>query len=114
MEIRPAADADLDQVATIYAHEVRHGHATFDLEPPPREQWTAKLASDHPGDHFLVACEGDRVLGYAYSTAYRQRAAYTLTRETTVYLAHVIREVGHKFGRWIDVAWWQRSLGREE
>jgi L-amino acid N-acyltransferase YncA len=22
----------------------------------------------------------------------------------------IYREVGHKFGRWIDVAWWQRSL----
>jgi L-amino acid N-acyltransferase YncA len=25
-------------------------------------------------------------------------------------LVGVYREVGHKFGRWIDVAWWQRAL----
>lgn len=162
MEIRPAVDGDLDQVGAIYAHEVDHGHATFDLEPPPRSQWESKLASDHPGDHFLVAVgPDDRVLGFAYSGVHRSRAAYTHTRETTVYVARdaggqgvgrrlyddllarlveagvhtalagvalpndasealhgacgferlgVMREVGHKFGRWIDVAWWQKLL----
>lgn len=157
--IRDATDADLDAVAAIYAHEVATGYATFDTEPPPRSRWEAKLASTHPGDHFLVAVQGGRVMGFAYSGPYRERGAYTNTRETTIYLAPeaaghglgrrlyddllarldaagvrtvlagvalpndaseglhracgferlgVMREVGRKFDRWIDVAWWQR------
>ena len=161
VEIRTATDEDLDAVGAIYAAEVAHGSATFDTEPPPRGHWEAKLASTHPADHFLVAVAGASVVGFAYSGPYRERGAYTHTRETTVYLAtgvtgrgtgrrlydellrrvaaggaHVVmaavalpneaseglhracgyerlgvmREVGHKFGRWIDVAWWQRVL----
>jgi phosphinothricin acetyltransferase len=163
VEIRTATDEDLDAVGAIYAAEVAEGSATFDTEPPPRERWEAKLASTHPADHFLVAiavADGS-VVGFAYSGPYRERGAYTHTRETTVYVAAggagrgtgrllydellrrvaaggahtvmaaialpndaseglhracgyerlgVMREVGHKFGRWIDVAWWQRVL----
>ncbi|HJQ04758.1 MAG TPA: GNAT family N-acetyltransferase [Nocardioides sp.] len=159
--IRPATDADLDAVAAIYGREVVEGHATFDIAPPPRSAWEAKLASAHPGDLFLVAADGDRVVGFAYSSAYREKGAYAGTRETTIYLdpaaggrglgrrlydglldrmraagvhtalaclavpneasealhracgferVGVMREVGRKFDRWIDVAWWQRVL----
>ena len=160
-EVRSATEADVDAVAAIYAREVREGYATFDTEPPPRSRWTAKLAATHPGDHFLVAVDGDQVVGFAYSGPYRERGAYTHTRESTIYLdpaaagrgigralygelvdrvttsgVHtllaaialpndaseglhracgferlgVMREVGRKLDRWIDVAWWQLTL----
>ncbi len=159
--IRVAADDDLDAVAAIYAREVREGTATFDLRPPPRSKWEDLLASTHPGDHFLVAVEGDAVLGFAYSSQFRPKGAYDGTREVTIYLdpaasgrglgrtlyddllgrmaaagVHtalacialpndaseglhracgferqgVLREVGRKFDRWVDVVWWQRIL----
>jgi L-amino acid N-acyltransferase YncA len=161
VSVRPATESDLEAVAAIYAREVREGVATFDEEPPTRESWLAKLRSIDPGDHFLVAEADGRVLGYAYSTAYRTRTAYRHTRETTVYVAPdalgrgvgrnlyddllarlradgmrtalaaialpnpgsvalhesagyrpigVMREVGFKLGRWIDVGWWQLLL----
>ncbi|HWU22546.1 MAG TPA: GNAT family N-acetyltransferase [Nocardioides sp.] len=159
--IRAAADADLDAVAAIYDREVELGHATFDVAPPPRSSWETKLASAHPGDHFVVAELDGEVVGFAYSSAYREKGAYAGTRETTVYLrpeaagrglgrrlyddllgrlreagvhtalaclavpndasealhracgferVGVMREVGRKFDRWIDVTWWQRLL----
>jgi L-amino acid N-acyltransferase YncA len=161
MRIRPAQDADLDAVAAVYAHEVETSVSTFDLVPPPRGYWEARLTSTEPGDHLLVADEGGVVLGYAYSSAYRPRPAYVRTRETSVYLAagargrgigrllyddllarlaadrvHTVvalvalpndaslalhrtcgfaeiglmREVGHKHGRWVDTAWLQLML----
>ncbi|MFN8194179.1 MAG: N-acetyltransferase family protein [Nocardioidaceae bacterium] len=160
--IRPATESDLHAVADIYAREVRTGIATFDLEPPPLSYWRARLDSDEPGDHLLVA-EGDAVLGYAYSSAYRPRPAYHLTRETSIYLAEPARgrgvgrrlyddlltrleadgmhcavalvalpnpasealhrttgfrhlgtmtEVGRKFDRWVDTAWFELHLPR--
>jgi L-amino acid N-acyltransferase YncA len=85
--VRRAEPADLIAVAAIYGHSVRTSTATFDVENPPLSHWQAKLDSTAVGDHFLVACEDDEVLGFAYSGAFRSRPAYGRTRETTVYLA---------------------------
>jgi L-amino acid N-acyltransferase YncA len=94
MLIRPAQDADLDAVAAVYAHEVATSVSTFDLVPPPRGYWAARLTSTEPGDHLLVADDHGNVLGYAYSSAYRPRPAYVRTRETSVYLAEGARGRG--------------------
>jgi phosphinothricin acetyltransferase len=159
--VRPAADADLVGAAAIYDDEVRTGISTFDLEPPPVSYWSHHLESTEPGDHFLVADDRGDVVGFAYSSSYRPRPGYRLTRETSVYLAqrakgrglgrrmyddlldrvradgiHVVlalvaqpnpasdalhlacgfehlgtmREVGRKFDRWLDTAWYQKLL----
>ena len=86
-EIRPAVDADLDDLKAIYDLECLHGHATFHTEPMPRSLWEDRLGSPHPSDLMFVAVEGGQLLGGAWSTAYRDRAAYDATRETSVYLA---------------------------
>jgi len=84
--IRPAEPTDLAAVAAIYAHAVRTSVATFDVEEPPLAYWQAKLDSTAVGDHFLLACDDDEVLGFAYSGSFRPRPAYGRTRETSVYL----------------------------
>jgi phosphinothricin acetyltransferase len=92
---RAATEADLSDIAAIYSHEVEHSIATFDLEPPDRDYWLAKLAGNHPGDHLLVAVDSsDTVVGYAYSWSYRPRPAYSLTRETSIYLDKSVRGRG--------------------
>ena len=161
MTVREADEGDVAGIAAIYDEQVRTGISTFDLEPPPVSYWAARLASDDPGDHVLVDVEAGEVVGFAYSSAYRPRPGYRLTRETSVYLAerarrqgrarrlyddllprlaadgmHValalvalpnpasvalhercgfehlgtMREVGRKFDRWLDTAWYQRTL----
>lgn len=93
MRVRPAVPGDLQAIKAIYDHQVAHGIATFDLTAPPIDYWEARLASTEPGDHLLVAeAPGGEagaestVAGYAYSSAYRPRPAYHLTRETSVYV----------------------------
>lgn len=92
--VRPAEPADLDAVAAIYAHSVHTSVATFDVEEPPMSHWQAKLDSSAEGDHFLVACEGAEVLGFAYSGSFRPRQAYRRTRETSVYVAPDMKRQG--------------------
>ncbi|MGC4110351.1 MAG: GNAT family N-acetyltransferase [Nocardioides sp.] len=94
--VRPATADDLAGVAAIYDEQVRGGIATFDLEPPPVSHWERYLASSDPGDHFLVADDGD-VVGFASSSTYRPRPAYRLTREASVYVDHRAR--GRGLGR---------------
>ncbi len=85
--IRTATPADLPAIALVYNDAVRHSLATFDTEPRPPEHFADRVASTRPGDHVLVAEEAGGVVGFAYASTYRPRAAYDGTRETSVYLA---------------------------
>ncbi|MFX4271672.1 N-acetyltransferase family protein [Propionibacteriaceae bacterium Y1685] len=95
---RNAEERDLAAIVSIYNYAVENSHATFDLEPPDLDYWRARLDGNHPGDHLLVAVDGDDdVVGYAYSWSYRPRPAYDLTRETSIYIDRRFR--GHGIGR---------------
>lgn len=87
MQIRPADAADLPAITAIYAHHVRTGCASFELDPPTlvemRERFDGILAGSYP---YLVATDGAQVLGYAYANAYRARPAYRFTVEDSIYL----------------------------
>ncbi len=85
--IRPAAPADLDAVAAIYTHYVRHTVSTFEETPPPVEHWHLRLADlAARGLPFLVAEAAGRVVGYAYAAPWRPKPAYRHTAENSVYL----------------------------
>ena len=87
--IRGAAEADAAQIAAIYAHHVLHGTASYDTEPPSVEDIRDKirwvLASGWP---FLAAESGGEIVGYAYATQFRGRAAYRWTAENSIYVRH--------------------------
>lgn len=95
--IRPAAQGDVQALARIYGYAVRGSVATFDVTDPPLSSWQDKLANVGSGDRVLVVEDAATVVGYAYSTSFRPRAAYALTRETSVYLAP--EAVGRGLGR---------------
>lgn len=80
--------ADLPTIQAIYAHAVINGTASFELDPPDLAEMTRRFeALTTGGFPYLVAHEGDRVLGYAYAGAYRARPAYRGTLEDSVYIA---------------------------
>lgn len=88
VRIAPGAIGDLGSIAEIYHHYVRTSPATFEVEPRTEEAWRAWFDGfGERGRHrLLVARDGERVLGYASSSAFRARAAYAPTVETSVYL----------------------------
>jgi L-amino acid N-acyltransferase YncA len=95
--VRPSTDHDLSDIARIYCHHVLHGSATFELDPPSRDEMaerrSAILALGLP---YMVAEEHGVVAGYAYAGAYRPRPAYRFTVEDSVYVdpQHVGRGCG--------------------
>lgn len=163
-DIRPATSEDLRAITAIYAYAVRTGTATFELEPPGLAEMTERFGKLTEGGYpYLVAVQGQTVLGYAYAGPYRPRPAYRFTVENSVYFAPeaqrrgmgivllneliarstrsgfrqmiavigdsanagsiavhtragfeligVHRNVGFKFGRWLDTVMMQRALG---
>jgi len=95
---REAAEADLPAIARIHARYVTDTAATFDVEPLGvegwREKWQAACAADHP---WFVFEQGGEVLGFAIAGAFRPKASYRPTVETTIYLD--TGAVGHGAGR---------------
>lgn len=86
--IRDAAADDMAAVRAIYAHHVRHGLASFEIEPPDvAEMARRRQAIVGHGLPYLVAVADGRVLGYAYAGPYRPRPAYRFTLEDSVYIA---------------------------
>jgi L-amino acid N-acyltransferase YncA len=89
--VRPCFQQDLEFVQLIYAHHVLSGTGSFELEPPDieemTERWSRIVGNGWP---FMVASPASdlsRVMGFAYATQYRDRAAYERTFEVSVYAA---------------------------
>ncbi|GID95708.1 GNAT family N-acetyltransferase [Amorphoplanes digitatis] len=83
-----ARESDLESIAEIYGHYVRHSLATFDEVAPPVDAWRHKLEDVRArGLPFLVVRDAGAVLGFAYAAPFRPKPAYRYTVEDTVYVA---------------------------
>jgi phosphinothricin acetyltransferase len=93
--IRFATDADAAHLQAIYAPYVRDTVISFELEPPDVAEMAARV---HKAVAWLVAAdEAGVVLGYAYASKHKERAAYQWSVDVSVYL---------------DAAFHRRGLGR--
>ncbi len=95
MDIRPATDADLPEVQSIYAHHVLHGAGTFEEVPPSVEEMLERYhAIRDRGWSYLVMVDETGVLGYAYFNQLRERSAYRFTCENSIYVREDVRGQG--------------------
>jgi phosphinothricin acetyltransferase len=85
--IREVSEQDAGDIAAIYAHHVLHGTASYDMEPPSTDETLAKIRRIvGAGRPFIVAEQDGQVIGYAYATQFRDRAAYAWTCENSIYV----------------------------
>ncbi|WP_048647308.1 GNAT family N-acetyltransferase [Nitratireductor soli] len=85
---RPATPADISAITQIYAHAVTNGTASYELDPPDAADMLSRMrALTEKGYPFLVASDGEMVLGYAYAGPFRPRRAYRFMVEDSVYVA---------------------------
>jgi phosphinothricin acetyltransferase len=88
ISIRAATPADIPAITRIYAHAVRHGTASFELEPPNEAEMSRRMrALADGGFPYLVAEIDAAIAGYAYAGPYRARPAYRFSVENSVYVA---------------------------
>lgn len=83
-EVRPE---DTGSITAIYNEYVAHSVITFETEPVRKEEMRSRITgivSHFP--YFVYETEG-KIAGYCYAHAWKERAAYRHTLETTVYLA---------------------------
>ena len=159
--IRNASAKDSVEICRIYNYYVQNSIATFEdmpVTPTDMRNRITKTTSKFP---WLVSEMGENLIGFAYATDWKQRAAYKFTVESTIYIDHekagngfgkelynelismlkkfgfkqaigsialpneasvklheqlgykksgILRNVGLKFGQWIDVGYWQLEI----
>ena len=85
--LRAATAGDAEATAAIYAHHVRTGTASFEIEPPDtaemERRWRDVTSRGLP---YLVAVADGAVIGFAYAGPYRPRPAYRFTVEDSIYV----------------------------
>lgn len=82
MDIVDATADHAAAIAAIYAPNVATT-VSFETDPPDAVEFERRIGAHRP---WLVAVDGGMVVGYAYASAFKDRAAYRHTAETTVYV----------------------------
>lgn len=87
MRLRLATPDDAAAITEIYAPYVAASAVSFETEVPDESEMRGRIEAGAGRYPWIVAEEGKAVLGYAYASAFRARAAYRFSVETTVYVA---------------------------
>ncbi len=85
--IRPVTLDDAKRIAEIYNHYILNTTVTFEEQPLGVEEVGARIAKVTASYPWLVSEDGGHISGYAYATAWKERAAYRYTVESSIYLA---------------------------
>lgn len=86
MHIRIATLKDAPELLEIYAPYVEHTAITFEYSVPTLEDFTTRVGNTLQKYPYLVAEENGSILGYAYASAFKTRAAYAWSVETSIYV----------------------------
>lgn len=98
LRIRDVSLDDAAAIAAIYRPYVEDSRISFELSAPDAEEIARRVtAITRDGFPYVVVEENEVVLGYAYVTSFRARAAYNWCVENSVYVAqgHGRKGVGH-------------------
>lgn len=88
MLIRAADPArDAAACAAIYRPHVTDGWTSFELDPPDEAEMARRIADYSLSHRWLVAEAEGAVIGYAYGSPHRTRAAYASSCDVAVYVA---------------------------
>ena len=92
--IRTAAMDDAAALLAIYAPYVKENAITFEYEVPSLEEFQGRIAHTLRRYPYIVAVENGEILGYAYTSPFGERAAYSWSVETSIYLRQDVRGKG--------------------
>ena len=92
--IRTACVEDAREILNIYAYYVKNTAISFEYDVPMEIEFAGRIDNTLKRYPYLVAVEGERIIGYAYAGPLKGRAAYDWSVETTVYVVNEQRKSG--------------------
>ena len=92
--IRAASTADASSIRTIYAPVVERTIISFEEVAPTVDEMAERIETISRNYPYLIAEKGGVVVGYAYASQHRTRAAYRSSVDVTVYIATGVQRSG--------------------
>jgi len=92
--IRIASEDDAGDIAAIYAPFCRETPVSFETEAPTVDEMRRRIAKTLKSFPWLVCEDDGQVLGYAYASQHRERAAYRWSVDVSVYVREGHRRSG--------------------
>lgn len=86
MKIRVATVDDAKEILDIYKYYITDTAITFEYDVPTVEEFKGRISKTLEKYPYIV-CELDgKIVGYAYVSAFKERAAYDWSVETSIYV----------------------------
>jgi phosphinothricin acetyltransferase len=92
--IRLASERDAAQIQAIYSPIVSQTVTSFEMEPPTVDEMQRRISDTLAHFPWLVCEHQAQVLGYAYASKHRVRAAYQWSVDVSVYIHASARRMG--------------------
>ena len=92
--IRTLKEEDIGECLAIYNWYIANSPATFETEPLSPEAFQDRVHGIMKKYPWIVYEDEGKILGYAYLSAFNERAAYDWTCDLAIYLDHEARGRG--------------------
>ena len=92
--VRIARPEDAEKLLEIYAPYVENTAISFEYDVPSVEEFRSRIEHTLSQYPYLVAEREGEILGYAYASAFKSRAAYAWAVETSIYVRGDAKHLG--------------------
>lgn len=94
MIIRYAKEEDAKELLDIYAYYVTNTAITFEYDVPTLLEFKNRIKHTLENYPWIVAIDNNEIIGYAYTSPLKERAAYQYSVETSIYVKHGLLKSG--------------------
>lgn len=84
--IRIAKETDAEEILAIYEKYIKETAITFEYDVPSIEEFRGRIRHTLERYPYLVAEKNEKIVGYAYVSPFKERAAYDWAVETSIYV----------------------------
>lgn len=109
--IRNAVESDAKALLDIYAPYVENTAITFEYTVPTEAEFQSRIKKVQKRYPYLVAEYDNKIVGYAYASAFHERAAYDWCVETSIYMEKTFRRSGVGSGLYQTLEAYLRQQG---
>jgi len=94
IKISVAAPSDAAEMLEIYSYYVDNTAISFEYTPPTTAEFAQRIEKTLKKYPWIKAELDGKIIGYAYTGAFKERDAYIFSAETSIYVSRTARRSG--------------------